>query len=298
MRKIALLFLFLLAANASADDASYHTPLYEAALSGDLQKVKELVGKGANIEERNGDPEMWDEYGSFRSSENDRNAGVTPIYGAIYGKHVDVINFLVQSGADLNAVGTSRFDESVLIAAAECVPQLFGELIRHGARAGYMEGLTLLVLSHEKFKKISLPLFQITFIKDMVEYRKNFDVETNRIILKEFNNKMLTDLLEQIMFSKRFHPVYYAGDIFINLEAVQLLVNLGADVNYIMSEGYTFLHRLASSESFNKVIVQNRIDVINILVSKGANLHAQDRYGRKPFELLATVPKIVKALKV
>ena len=60
------------------------------------------------------------------------------------------------------------------------------------------------------------------------------------------------------------------------LEAVKLLVELGADVNAINSEGRTALHGAASVWAD---------EIIEFLVAKGANLVVEDKYGQTPLSI-------------
>src|SRR5678815_420009 len=70
------------------------------------------------------------------------------------------------------------------------------------------------------------------------------------------------------------------------LEAVQLCVDLGLDVNAINSMGLTAMHGAANRGSD---------DIIRFLVSKGARVDGKDKEGRTPLAwaegvFLATIP--------
>ena len=129
MKKIILLLsLFTVGLSAFPRKAN---PLFVAAYQGDLQRVKELVAGGANIDERNGPEPEWEGW------LYDGYVGLTPIYGAIYSRNIDVINFLIEKGADLNAGRVMDPYSSPLAAAIKIFPRIANRLIRHGARFRY-----------------------------------------------------------------------------------------------------------------------------------------------------------------
>ena len=99
----------------------------------------------------------------------------------------------------------------------------------------------------------------------------------------------------------------------INVEIITLLIDLGADVNYtgfrdlLYPIGGTPLHLIAAydglscqgagcSEQARSLMIPNKIDMINILVKRGADLRSINQVGQMPFEL-ARHPQIVQALK-
>jgi len=279
MKNVILLFLSLTMLHVSAYPTfSVPSPLYTAAKNGDLQNVKELIKNGANIDEHNpSSPEfMWGE------EWYNENVNLTPIYGAIDSKNIDVVNFLIQSGANLNAPGNGYHDSSVLMAAADQFPQVFEKLIQHGAINGYEDGLYYLVKNND-----------IALLKEALVHRKT-------LLDDKVNKNILSNLL--ITAIKALKP--------IDLKLFSLLIDLGADVNYIKNvdnlKKSTTLHFIAeyrsnvregkwTSDSAVKLIIKNKIEMIEILVKNGADHKAKDLDGKRPFELAPDV-QIAQAL--
>jgi ankyrin repeat protein len=110
--------------------------LHKAALVGDLPELKRLVAEGVDID--------------FR----DEGDGRTPLMAACLSPHtsLDVVEFLLDHGADVNAVSHAKFEEDKpLIALAVSNPPASCEkirlLIEHGAYINYRSshGYTLLI---------------------------------------------------------------------------------------------------------------------------------------------------------
>ncbi|WP_048197572.1 ankyrin repeat domain-containing protein, partial [Methanocaldococcus sp. FS406-22] len=57
--------------------------LIMACQEGDVEKVKELIKKGANVNAKN-------------------RFGGTPLQAAVVGNHIEVVKLLIENGADLN----------------------------------------------------------------------------------------------------------------------------------------------------------------------------------------------------
>jgi hypothetical protein len=79
---LGLVFAFFLAQAGELDDA-----LLTAARKGDLAAVQEAVKKGASLEAKT-------------------RYGVTPLYYAATGGHIDVVRWLAEQGADINVADT------------------------------------------------------------------------------------------------------------------------------------------------------------------------------------------------
>ncbi len=93
---IALLLLFGLMACENKE--KLYPELWGAASAGDLEEVKQLVGKGLDVNKKD-------------------LSGGTPIFHAATGGHTDVVKYLISKGADIN-VRENSMNLSPLSAAA------------------------------------------------------------------------------------------------------------------------------------------------------------------------------------
>ncbi len=96
------------------------SPVHWAAFEGDVQKVKELLDQGVNV-----------------NSQNTRLDGGTPLYFAVTGTQEKVIRLLLARDADVNA--RTRGGETALHAAARCnsTTDIAELLIDHGADVAF-----------------------------------------------------------------------------------------------------------------------------------------------------------------
>jgi ankyrin repeat protein len=90
--------------------------LHFAAADGDLNKVKELLQKGFDVN-------VFDENLSF-----------TPLHYAVKGNHIEVAKYLISVGADVNAHQLEKIGETPLgEVAANCTYEIAELLVKAGA---------------------------------------------------------------------------------------------------------------------------------------------------------------------
>jgi len=80
---LATLAVVLLAGGCGKKDRDRETPLHWAAERGDIEKVQELIARGANVNARD-------------------NEGDTPLHLAAQGGHMKVVQVLLRCGARLD----------------------------------------------------------------------------------------------------------------------------------------------------------------------------------------------------
>ncbi len=91
-------------------------PLHVAAADGDLELLRQLVAKGHAID-------------AF-----DDDLAYTPLHYAARAEHIDVVEFLLRAGADVNARDSARIGETPLGAVAQtCSYRLAQILVGAGA---------------------------------------------------------------------------------------------------------------------------------------------------------------------
>ncbi|MBN1598075.1 MAG: ankyrin repeat domain-containing protein [Bacteroidales bacterium] len=94
-----LLFVFSLLLASNFSNAQHRSELHEPAGRGDLEAVKEKIENGAKVDKKD-------------------IAGQTPLMYAAEGGSIEVVKYLVEKGADVNAESGSKGRGTALIYAA------------------------------------------------------------------------------------------------------------------------------------------------------------------------------------
>jgi ankyrin repeat protein len=120
--------------------------LHFAASDGDLDKVKDLVQKGFDVN-------AFDEILSF-----------TPLHYAIKGRHIEVAKYLISVGADVNAHHLEKIGETPLgEVAANCSYEIAELLVKAGANPtipGWMK-ITALQRASERKKEEGKQVYKL-----------------------------------------------------------------------------------------------------------------------------------------
>ncbi len=120
--------------------------LHFAADKGDLNKVKELIEKGFDIN-------AFDEDLSF-----------TPLHYAVLGKHLEVIKYLLTNGANINANKEEKIGETPLgEVAANCSYEMAELLVNAGANPtipGWMQ-ITALDQARDRKKEEGRRVYEL-----------------------------------------------------------------------------------------------------------------------------------------
>jgi len=141
---LALLAVYLVGVSACAPERDIHDQLIVAARTGNLEKVQELLEKGADIKAREkvvgegrtalfnaasaGHTEVVKFLVAKGADVNEQPGKVTPLIMAAWAGHVDTISVLLQAGADPNAKDDSGWTA-----------------LTHAARKGYIKIARLLI---------------------------------------------------------------------------------------------------------------------------------------------------------
>jgi ankyrin repeat protein len=228
---VVLSFLFLgLAANAIAEvvtlgdgtDDLMGTALTKAASVGDLATVRNLVEKGADVNEKIKD-----------------GTGRTALIKAAEKGHIDIVRYLIGKGADVNYKATMSGDTALEDAAAGGYINIVGLLIEKGALVNN-GGVAPLVAAAEKG--------HADVVRFLIE--KGADVNANNgngtaLMASAAGGYM--DIVQLLLEKGANVNVNVGGTALIfaarkgDTGIVQALINKGADLNAADSTGYTAL---------------------------------------------------------
>jgi ankyrin repeat protein len=176
--------------------------------------------------------------------------GATPLFGAVFNKHFDVVGFLVSKGADVNAKGDQNFTPLHLAARyadKEIVRLLLDNCSDVNAQALKGGGTPL---------SQAVPQGDLEIIKLLWEHGAKID-------------------LGDVYGATPLHVAAFAG----KKEIAQFLVEKGADVNAKDVHGWQPIHRAAFF---------GRDEIVTLFLSKGVDVNAKDNTGKTPLHVTRT----------
>jgi len=264
--------------------------LRQAAAAGDIEQVKTLIAKGADVNERD-------------------LGGKTPLHYACEKGHTEVAKLLISRGADVNAVSSDRimspdWRKPLHYAAMGGHKQTVELLISKGAdinsgyrqpwfeamrspAAGGKEVVQLLVARGAEIPALHLVAYigDMEKVKTLVE--QGADVNTpamyDTTALHAAANGGNKDVVE-FLISKGARvdardtfglpPLYYAA-LHNNEEITDLLLDKGTDID-AKHYDYTLLYYAIFH------VGDQAKDAIKLLIKKGANVNVKDRGGFTP----------------
>lgn len=250
------------------------TPLLYASRDGLLDAARVLAEAGANL------------------NRPDPN-GITPMLMAITNGHLDVARFLVDRGADVKA--TDWYGRTALWAAVE----IRNLDLRSGATDNGIDrpaALALITALIDKGADVnarvkefpparrhiltlgSLEWVDITGQTAFTRAAQSGDVTVMRLLLAKGADPKLTTNNGTNALMMAAGVNWVIGQTFAEapgayLEAVQLCLELGFDVNAVNQMGLAAVHGAANRGSD---------DIIELLASRGARLDVKDKEGRTP----------------
>jgi ankyrin repeat protein len=222
------------------------TALHKACGEGNLETVRLLINKGADIEARN----------SIRSA--------TPLLDAMREPHIDVVKYLIEKGADVKAFDKHGFG-----------------VIHKAARKGNIEIAKLMLkigADIEQRATIGTPIYwaassgQKEFIEFLINAGASLDNIDNEGSTLMHAACIMPDLKTiEYLFEKGFEinardknnftPVFWAA-CNSDLKVVEFIVNKGAELNILSKENKTPL---------DYAIEESTKEIINLLRSHGAS---------------------------
>jgi ankyrin len=242
------------------------TPLVFAAREGDLESARLLVKAGANINQQT-------EY------------GWTPLLTAVNNRNYQLAQFLVEQGADVNLPNKGGWtplylasDNRNIEGGDYPVPkadldhlQLIELLLQKGANPNLKvkdNTLTRTIFTMQWFFEDGATPF--------VRAAQSSDTALMSLLLKHgADPKVVTAGGDNALTAAGgigwVDGVTYERSAKENVEAVRMLLDLGLDPNHANNEGRTALMGAA---------LKGRVEVIELLVQRGARLDARDRGSR------------------
>ncbi|CAO3637803.1 unnamed protein product [Cunninghamella echinulata] len=229
--------LVSLGADINFKDHAGWVPLHEAALKGQYEIAKFFIERGANVNVRGFDDD-------------------TPLHDACSGGYNEVVQLLVDSGADVYALNSDKQRPLDVCEDETCLKILETK----------MKQLDRLVAQDENGRTI---LHKACADGDYDEVTSLLSLGANA---NAEDNKLWTPIHEA---AKHGH-----------LSVVKLLVEHGADINHSGYQGNTVLHH--ACRSGHDVIV-------HFLIDNGANIHANNDSGKTAYDV-TTNPTIRREL--
>ncbi|CEP14920.1 hypothetical protein [Parasitella parasitica] len=245
-------------------DKAGRTKIFSFTSSGSLDKVKDLVERGANINHRD-------------------NAGWAPLHEAALKGQYEIAQYLIQSGAIINVRGfedDTPLHDACSYGYADCVKLLVES------------GADVYALNTDKKRPIDL-CDDKACIKIVKAKMKELDhlasrdhrgrtalhracsegsLENATLLLNKGVNTNAVD-------KNSWTPLHYAAKNG-HLEITKLLIQHGADMNSLGHEGLTALHVACK---------YGHEDIAQYLVDAGVDVHAVDKKGQTPYQISESI---------
>jgi ankyrin repeat protein len=227
--------------------------LSDAANKGDIEKVRELIAKGYNVNTR--DEANW-----------------TPLHRAIFMGHKEIAKLLIANGADVNAKNNIGVIP-IMLAVIRDYNDIVELLIKNGAQKTiYVAAAQGDIESAKTFLKKDPNLVNALASNDgwsalhWAAYMNRLDVI--KLLIENGVDVNIRDRINDVT------PLYWAVHKG-HLDAAKLLIAKGADVKIKFKNGGTILHGPGTLETA-KLLIDNRADV-----------NAKDDHGTTPLHSIA-----------
>jgi ankyrin repeat protein len=287
-----ILFFILLIVNCGV----YAAEIHEAAENGDLETVKRLISQNPALLEA-----------------PDRE-GKTPLHYAAAKGHLNVVEFLVSKGANVNARNSSGATP-LYLAKGFGRKEVVEFLTKHGGSAEIIKPKPTVIKPPSKDIKLPTESSGKSIVGSpvpvgfpLIEAIKATNIGKVELLLKTDAN------LVKVPDNTSMAPIHYAAELG-NLAIVELLAKNGADLNSKTDKGWTPLHFAVMRSHTNvvKFLLENKVDVnqqttagitplmlasglaynpeiVKLLLQSGANVNLKDQFGNTALSLVASVP--------
>ncbi|XP_042320382.1 LOW QUALITY PROTEIN: transient receptor potential cation channel subfamily A member 1 [Sceloporus undulatus] len=298
-------------------DSSGNTPLHWATKKNQTESVKLLLGRGANPNILNSNmmaplhlavQSLYNELVKIflEHSSTDVNlegeGGNTPILVACYKDNSEALRLLIENGGKIckaNSIGCMPVHAAAFSGAKTCMEIL----IKRGEELGYSPENHINFTNNGKCTPLHLAVQSgdLEMIKMCLEYGAQIDMKQNDkcTALHFAATQGATAILKLMMSSySGDEPIIDALDgnketllhraaLFDHYELAEYLISMGAKIDSVDIEGRTPLLLATSCASWK---------IVNLLLSKGANVELKDHLGRNFLHLTVLHPGGLKHL--
>uniref|UniRef100_A0A6J0V738 Transient receptor potential cation channel subfamily A member 1 n=1 Tax=Pogona vitticeps TaxID=103695 RepID=A0A6J0V738_9SAUR len=298
-------------------DSCGNTPLHWATKKNQTESVKLLLSRGANPNILNSNTmaplhlavqSLYNELVKIfiEHSTTDINlegeSGNTPILIACYKNNVEALKLLIEKGGNIckgNSMGCMAVHAAAFSGAKGCMEIL----IKRGEELGYSTESHINFTNNGKCSPLHLAVQSgdLEMIKMCIEYGAQIDLKQNDkcTALHFAATQGATEILKLMMSAYTGEqPIIDALDgnketllhraaLFDHYELAEYLISMGAKIDSVDIEGRTPLLLATSCASWK---------IVNLLLSKGANVELKDHLGRNFLHLTVLHPGGLKHL--
>ncbi|MHC4752085.1 MAG: ankyrin repeat domain-containing protein [Planctomycetota bacterium] len=286
--------------------AKKNKSLFEAIKKADVEKVKLLIAEGADIAAKWGDTSIIEK----EETKKEEIASATPLYYAVDANNMDLVNLLVEAGADVNAGLWPPLCQAVdknNTAIAEY-------LIDHGANVNYpkdwgplheapyvnnnIEMVKLLIAKGADINAGPWPALDVSIWKGrkdifdlLIQRGADVNAKDKRgqtPLYWAVDHDDFDSLKSLIAHGAKVDTKFWDGETALmseaskgRIEAVKLLLEAGANISAKDDTGQTALHRMMD------VSYRPSKDMTELLLARGADVNLKDKEGRTPLHLAA-----------
>lgn len=271
LRRIMFPIVFFLCCTLlKADD------LYDAIKGGDIAKVKSLV---------EANPQIIDKEIEFHNY---------PLTDAILMGKLDIAKYLLEKGAKAN-VKNKGGETPLLVMVKE-----YGDMM-NDAKLKQLTASTELLAQHKAdFKAVNMGGYNALYI--LAIQAQTMDTAKNAVQLMKlfidngatFANSSKGEIPLNAVLALGGSPDGKGGTVYANLEIAAGMIGLGADVNAAGKDKRTPLIVILANKGIPD---SEKIDIVKLLVEKGAKTGVSSKAGEKPLSLVDKKGPLYDVLK-
>ena len=235
------------------------TPLTQAIYDQNIAEIKKLIGERSKSKRFNSQSKTDTTHANGVNLNELDPQGRTPLTLAIKTGNIEIINFLIDHGADINQMDRYSQNTPLTTAISHANPDIVQLLIQAGANINQVEGLDFTPLA-----------------RSIIGYRLSSQ-EEQRNLLKIM--RILIDHGANVsQSSSRGNVLLIEAVDNESVEIAKLLIDAGADINQIDANGYDWT-------PLTKAIAASYTNIVKFLIENGVDIYKKDGQGNVPLEL-------------